>query len=124
MEYLFLMYIRQQITEEQIAMIVPVADPATPMLNTPISSKFSNTLIIVAKIRKYRGVRLSPTARIKPDNRLKNTVKTMPEERIKRKIYASSIISDGTFIIFSRGVVNVRRQIETIELRTRDATIQ
>ena len=84
-EYLRLMYIKQATTDIEIAITVPVADPATPILRTQIKNKLSKILIVVVKIKKYNGDLLSPTARISPDKRLKNTIIIIPAERIQKR---------------------------------------
>ena len=73
-----------------MAITVPTAEPITPRRQNFIRTRLKMMFKTEEKIRKYSGVLLSPSARIKPESRLKATINTIASPRIMMKLYESS----------------------------------
>ena len=93
---------------------VPNADPSTPKPQYLISTKLNTTFKTDVKTKKNSGVRLSPAARIKPDNKLSATIKIVPAPKIKINRYDSSNIPSGTF----KTIINRFKLTNNINVRT------
>ena len=80
--------------------------PATPRCKYRINTKSSTIFTQQAKIRKYKGVLLSPSARTALDKRLNKMVAGIPKKIITKYAVASSIISAGVCKSSNKGRVS------------------
>ena len=88
----FLIYTRHSTLEETCAITVAIAAPSTPMPKQIIKIKSSTTLMMTAMIRKNSGVRLSPSARMTLESKLKLTDAKIPNKIIEINYLTNEVV--------------------------------